>query len=110
MSIFKHFTDLFILKVDFVPIEALQPLLCVPLSGEQTDCNEVDCYLPEVSGSLSVIFLSLYSMIFLGWVFNQSQSFSNSLFSLVCLDVRAHGREAKREAESETVFFSCVDR
>lgn len=55
LSIFKHWhlTDLFILKVDFVPVEALQPLLCITLSGEQTDCK--DGCLPEVSGSLSVI-------------------------------------------------------
>lgn len=57
LSIFKHwhFTDLFTLKVDFAPVETLEPLLCVSLSGEQSDCEEVDSCLPEVSGSLSLI-------------------------------------------------------
>lgn len=71
LSIFKHWhlTDLFILKVDFVPVEALQPLLCITLSGEQTDCKEVDGCLPEVSSSLSVIspFLLVNDLSWLGF-------------------------------------------
>lgn len=71
LSIFKHWhlTDLFILKVDFVPVEALQPLLRITLSGEQTDCKEVDGCLPEVSSSLSVIspFLLVNDLSWLGF-------------------------------------------
>lgn len=52
------FTNLFILKVGFAPVEALQLLLCVSLSGKQTDCNEADGCLPGASRSLSVIYPS----------------------------------------------------
>lgn len=48
-------------------------------------------------------------MIFLGWVFNQIQTFSNSLFSLMCLWMCMYmrEREAKKETESESVLELC---
>lgn len=55
------FTDLFILKAGFAPVEALQPVLHVALFlGKQADCNEADGCLPGMSRSLSVIYPSFF--------------------------------------------------
>lgn len=56
-------------------------MLRIPLSGKQSGCNEADGCLPGVSRSLSLIYPSFYLfffflMVWLGWVFSQSQPFS----------------------------------
>lgn len=115
LSIFKHwhFTDLFTLKVDFAPVDTLEPLLCVSLSGEQSDCEEVDSCLPEVSGSLSLIspFLFFSQWFFLvGFLIKFRLSLIACSPSCVCGCACTWERGKQRRRQRVNLFLSCVDR